>query len=150
MPGRGYGRRGRKKLMRFIGVPPPYPLYGPPLPPQTDLPPVDVLPEEIEAMRLVDLLGLTQEEAAHRMGISKRAFWEDLKSGRRKVIQAIIEGRPIRILPAPAPPPFPRSPPSPNPYEQGESLINEGKVEESEDSEEGDVAISENPTREEP
>ncbi len=52
---------------------------------------------ELEAIRLVDLDGLSQEEAALSMGVSRRTFWSDLKSARTKVARALVEGRPIRI-----------------------------------------------------
>ncbi len=53
--------------------------------------------DEFEAMRLKDLEGLTQEEAAKRMGISQPTFNRLLLSARKKVSQAITEGRGIRI-----------------------------------------------------
>jgi len=53
--------------------------------------------EEFEAFRLVDYLGLTQHEAAARMGISQKALWNDLKSARYKIADAIINGKAIRI-----------------------------------------------------
>ena len=52
---------------------------------------------ELEALRLVDLVGLTQEEAAERMGISRRTFWKDIKNARSKVATALTEGHAIRI-----------------------------------------------------
>jgi hypothetical protein len=59
---------------------------------------VDLRLEELEAMRLCDKLGLTQQEAATRMGISRRTLWTDLKSGRRKVVTAILEGKGIDLV----------------------------------------------------
>ncbi len=53
--------------------------------------------EEFEAFRLVDYLGLTQHEAAARMGISQKALWIDLKNARYKIADAIINGKAIRI-----------------------------------------------------
>jgi hypothetical protein len=53
--------------------------------------------EELEALRLVDLLELEQEEAAFYMGISRKAFWNDLMSARRKVTTALAYGTGIRI-----------------------------------------------------
>jgi len=55
--------------------------------------------EEVEALRLVDFLGLTQEEAGERMGVSRGSVWRALSSARRKVAQAIVEGREIVIVP---------------------------------------------------
>ena len=89
-------RRGRGRYMRWIGFVPPINYFHPAGvfdPPRT----IDLTIEEIEAMRLVDLEHLTQEEAAMRMGVSRKTLWNDLKSGREKVIRAIINGYPIRI-----------------------------------------------------
>lgn len=52
---------------------------------------------EVEALRLVDLEGLTQEQAAMKMGVSRRTFWNDLMSARRKVATALVNGHAIRI-----------------------------------------------------
>jgi predicted DNA-binding protein (UPF0251 family) len=53
--------------------------------------------EELEAVRLVDLLELEQEEAAFYMGISRKAFWNDLTNARRKIATALVYGMGIRI-----------------------------------------------------
>jgi uncharacterized protein len=53
--------------------------------------------EELEAVRLVDLLELEQEEAAFYMGISRKAFWNDLVSARRKITAALVYGAGIKI-----------------------------------------------------
>jgi len=53
--------------------------------------------EELEAIRLVDYEGLKQEEAAAQMGVSRKTLWNDLKSGRKKVAEALIRGWAIRI-----------------------------------------------------
>ena len=52
---------------------------------------------EVEALRLVDIEGLTQEEAAMEMGVSRRTFWNDLMEARRKVAYALVNGCAIRI-----------------------------------------------------
>jgi predicted DNA-binding protein (UPF0251 family) len=59
--------------------------------------PIVLAPDEVEALRLVYLEGLRQEEAAERMGISRGTLWRTLDSARRKLVRAIIEGRPIVI-----------------------------------------------------
>lgn len=53
--------------------------------------------EELEAVRLVDLLDLEQEEAAFYMGISRKALWNDLTSARKKIAMALVYGMGIRI-----------------------------------------------------
>jgi predicted DNA-binding protein (UPF0251 family) len=56
---------------------------------------VVLLPEEIELLRLVDLEGLEQEEAAATLGVSRRTAWRDLHEARRKVADALINGKNI-------------------------------------------------------
>lgn len=53
--------------------------------------------EEIEAIRLKDLEGLEQEDCAERMHISRPTFQRVLTSGRKKLAEAIIAGKAIRI-----------------------------------------------------
>lgn len=48
-------------------------------------------------MRLVDLLELDQEEAAFYMGISRKAFWNDLMNARKKIAAALVYGMGLRI-----------------------------------------------------
>ncbi|MCD6092942.1 MAG: DUF134 domain-containing protein [Candidatus Aenigmarchaeota archaeon] len=53
--------------------------------------------DEFEAMRLKDLLGLEQEKAAKKMNISQPTFSRLIESARRKVADAIVNGRAIKI-----------------------------------------------------
>ena len=53
---------------------------------------------ELEAFRLVDLEGLSQEEAGLKMSISRGTIWRLVQSARRKAAQAISEGRPLRVM----------------------------------------------------
>jgi predicted DNA-binding protein (UPF0251 family) len=89
------GRRGRfpkpvtipnpTKVERFI-----------PQPKTTDKP-IQIEPAEVEALRLVDLEGLSQEEAGTKMGVSRGTIWRLLQSARRKVAQALTEGRSLTV-----------------------------------------------------
>jgi predicted DNA-binding protein (UPF0251 family) len=58
---------------------------------------VSITLEELEAVRLVDLLELDQEEAAFYMGISRKAFWNDLMNARNKIAAALVYGMGLRI-----------------------------------------------------
>jgi len=58
---------------------------------------VSITLEELEAVRLVDLLELDQEEAAFYMGISRKAFWNDLMNARKKISAALVYGMGLRI-----------------------------------------------------
>jgi predicted DNA-binding protein (UPF0251 family) len=53
--------------------------------------------EEAEAIRLKDLESLEQEECAQRMHISRPTFHRVLGSARRKIADALINGKAIRI-----------------------------------------------------
>ncbi len=60
--------------------------------------PIVLTKEELEALRLVDYEGLTQEQAAEKMKVSRSKVSRLVNSARKKIIQAIIEGRPIKII----------------------------------------------------
>ncbi|TGE31871.1 DUF134 domain-containing protein [Desulfosporosinus sp. Sb-LF] len=53
--------------------------------------------EELEAMRLKDIEGLTQEECAGRMQISRQTFQNIIDEARKKVATALIENRAITV-----------------------------------------------------
>ncbi len=53
--------------------------------------------EEAEALRLKDLEGMEQETASERMNVSRPTFQRVLSSARRKVAEALLNGRAIRI-----------------------------------------------------
>jgi predicted DNA-binding protein (UPF0251 family) len=53
--------------------------------------------EEAEALRLKDLEGLDQEQCASEMNISKPTFHRVLESARRKVADALLNGKAIHI-----------------------------------------------------
>ncbi len=58
---------------------------------------INITLEEMEAIRLVDLLDFQQHEAALFMGISRKAFWNDLTSARKKIATALAYGLGISI-----------------------------------------------------
>ncbi|MBN1923163.1 MAG: DUF134 domain-containing protein [Nanoarchaeota archaeon] len=53
--------------------------------------------EELEALRLCDVDGLKQEEAANKMNVSQPTLFRVLSNARKKMAQALIEGKSIRI-----------------------------------------------------
>ena len=53
--------------------------------------------DELEAIRFADRQKLYQEDAARRMGISRSTFGRILESARRKVAEALVEGKVLRI-----------------------------------------------------
>lgn len=56
-----------------------------------------LLPEELELLKLIDLQGLEQEEAASALGVSRRTVWRDLHEARRKVTDALVHGKGIEV-----------------------------------------------------
>jgi len=58
---------------------------------------VDLLPDELEAIRLCDLEGLEQIPAARKMGISQSTLGRILTSARKKIAEALIKGKAIKI-----------------------------------------------------
>jgi predicted DNA-binding protein (UPF0251 family) len=57
-----------------------------------------VLPlDELEALRLVDLENLSQEQAGERMGVSRGTIGRLLERGRRTVVDALLHGKALRI-----------------------------------------------------
>lgn len=59
---------------------------------------IEVYDYEVEALKLVHLDGLSTDEASVRMGISKATFWRILESCRMKLAQALISGKPIKLV----------------------------------------------------
>lgn len=53
--------------------------------------------DELEILRLLDIEGLSQEEAAEFMGISRRTLWRDLQETRKKCAEALIFGKKITL-----------------------------------------------------
>ncbi len=52
---------------------------------ECELEEVELKVEELEAIRLKDIEGLTQEECAKKMEISRQTFQNIIESGRRKL-----------------------------------------------------------------
>ena len=61
--------------------------------------PIELTYPEYDVLRLIDLEGLTQEEAAKKMKTSRGTIWRLVQSGRKKIIQALTESRPLLISP---------------------------------------------------
>jgi len=91
------GPRGRSPTPVFIGKQPPATSFTPEGNPYSEA--VTLEGAEIEALRLVDLEGLSQEEAGERMGVSRGTIWRLLQGARSKIAAALSEGRKIDIKP---------------------------------------------------
>ena len=89
------GQRGRQPKPITVDKMPPITGFTPV--PHSDNPPIVMDPTELEALRLVDLEGLSQEEAGTRMGVSRGTVWRLLQQARAKVAQALSDARPLTI-----------------------------------------------------
>jgi predicted DNA-binding protein (UPF0251 family) len=58
---------------------------------------VDLSIDELEALRLCDLKDLEQTEAAKKMKISQSTLQRILTSARKKISEALVEGKAIKI-----------------------------------------------------
>jgi len=53
--------------------------------------------DELEALRLADFEGLYQEQAAEKMNVSRATFARIVESARKKVADAILHGKALRV-----------------------------------------------------
>ena len=53
--------------------------------------------DEFESLRLADLEGLYQEQAASRMNVSRQTFGRIVEVARRKVADVLVNGKTLRI-----------------------------------------------------
>jgi len=58
----------------------------------------ELLPDELEALKLHDVDGLDQIEAAKKMNISQPTFGRILDKAYKKIAIAIVKGRAIKII----------------------------------------------------
>ena len=59
---------------------------------------VELTAEEVEALRLRNIKDLEQEEAAKKMNTSQSTFQRILSSAYKKITEALIEGKAIKIV----------------------------------------------------
>ncbi len=85
----------RKKRRRRIENPPMVEGFKPFGVPMSRKPPMFILFEEYEAIRLVDYENLTHMEAAEKMEISRPTFSRIYDQARQNVAKAFVEGNPI-------------------------------------------------------
>ncbi|MFH1448383.1 MAG: DUF134 domain-containing protein [Candidatus Micrarchaeota archaeon] len=87
----------RPKKCKMVDAVPGVTYFKPRAIPLTDLKEVELTVEEFEAIRLKDFKGLEQEEASKTMGISQPTFHRLIISARRKIAEALVEGKAIKI-----------------------------------------------------
>ncbi len=82
---------------RLVEGPPPSDYFKPRGVPLADLEVAVLTVDEFEALRLADLEGLYQEQAAAKMGVSRQTFGKIVESGRKKIADALVNSKAIRI-----------------------------------------------------
>jgi predicted DNA-binding protein (UPF0251 family) len=87
----------RPRKRRVLARPPRAAIYKPAGVALRNLRQVKLLPEELEALRLADLDGLTQAQAAERMCVSRSTFQRILERAHRHVALVLTEGLALRI-----------------------------------------------------
>jgi predicted DNA-binding protein (UPF0251 family) len=87
----------RPRKRRIIPREPRATIYKPAGVPLERLTRIRLLQEEREALRLADLEGMTQAEAADQMGVSRSTFQRIVSHARRQVALALAEGHALQI-----------------------------------------------------
>lgn len=87
----------RPRLCRRINFNPNVRYFKPQGVPLRELDDVELTLEELEALRLKNIEGLEQTEASAKMKTSQSTFQRILVSAYKKITEALIEGKAIKI-----------------------------------------------------
>ena len=87
----------RPPCSRRIAGRPASPLFKPAGVPAHQLEEVVMTLDEFEALRLADLNGLYQAEAARQMAVSRATFSRIVESARRKTADVLVHGKALRV-----------------------------------------------------
>ena len=88
----------RPRLCRKIQFNPHITYFKPQGIPMRDLEEIELTAEEVEALRLKNIKDLDQVECARKMNTSQSTLQRILSSAYKKISQAIIEGKAIKII----------------------------------------------------
>lgn len=88
----------RPRLCRRIKFNPNITYFKPQGVPMRCLEVIELTAEEAEALRLRNIKNLEQEQAAKRMNTSQSTYQRILSSAYKKVTEALIEGKAIKIV----------------------------------------------------
>ncbi len=89
--------RGRKPIQRHIDADHSHICFKPCGVKRNELEKVALGEDEMEALRLSDYEGLYQQECADKMGISRTTFSRLIESARKKIADALLHTKAIRI-----------------------------------------------------
>lgn len=82
---------------RFVENLPPADYFKPRGIPLSELEVVNLTVDEFEAARLADYEGLYQEKAAEKMCVSRQTFGNIVEAARKKIADALVNSKAIRI-----------------------------------------------------
>ena len=88
----------RPRLCRRISFNPNITYFKPQGVPMRFLEVIELTTEEAESLRLRNIKNLEQEEAAKKMNTSQSTFQRILSSAYKKITEALIEGKAIKII----------------------------------------------------
>ena len=87
----------RPRHFRRVGCLPQATFYKPRGIPLAVLQHITLTVDELEAIRLADLQGLYQEQAAEKMNVSRQTFGRILESAHKKIADALVNGKALSI-----------------------------------------------------
>ncbi|MFZ2664266.1 MAG: DUF134 domain-containing protein [Patescibacteria group bacterium] len=87
----------RPRIKRCLKFNPDVDYFKPRGIPLRDLQEIELLPDEIEAIKLYLVDGLDQTQSAKKMGISQPTFARTVDLACKKVAEALIKGKAIKI-----------------------------------------------------
>ena len=87
----------RPRQCRRVGSMPESNYFNPRGVPLSALEEVILTVDEFEAIRLADLEDLYQEQAAEKMNVSRQTFGRIIESGHKKVADALVKGKALKI-----------------------------------------------------
>lgn len=95
--GECYRKRGRPRINRTLEGGTAARCYAPQCDSDKNGEIVSLLPEEMAALTLIDLQQMEQEQAAAALGVSRKTIWRDIHEARRKIADALINGKTIQM-----------------------------------------------------
>lgn len=87
----------RPPCRRRVEGSPAAPVFKPAGIPAREIEEVVMTLDEFEAVRLADLEGLYQETASERMGVSRSTFSRIVDAAHRKIADAVVNGKTLKI-----------------------------------------------------
>jgi predicted DNA-binding protein (UPF0251 family) len=87
----------RPQKDRLVNIDPRINYFKPRGVPMIELEQVQLTVDELEALRLADLMGMSHEEAGKQMGVSRATFGRIVEQARKTVADALIHGKAINV-----------------------------------------------------